>query len=103
MKWPLKRIPKALETLYSGQITSSQFIKPNYPMILHRRSNTVSLIRYLRIGCREKLSPNFFSSILAIPLLACPSFFFFFVLSTLYILFSFNITSLDLLFLLYFV
>ena len=60
MKWPLKRIPKALETLYGGQITSSQFIKPNYPVILHRRSNTVSLIRYLRIGCREKLSPFFF-------------------------------------------
>ena len=79
MKWPLKRIPKALETLYGGQITSSQFIKPNYPMILHRRSNTVSLITYLRIGCREKLSPNFFSSILAIPLLACPSLFFFFL------------------------
>ena len=78
MKWPLKRIPKALETLYGGQITSSQFIKPNYPMILHRSSNTVSLIRYLRIGCREKLSPNFFSSILAIPFLACPALFFFF-------------------------
>ena len=78
MKWPLKRIPKALETLYGGQITSSQFIKPNYPVILHRRSNTVSLIRYLRIGCREKLSPFFFTSILAIPLLACPSLFFFF-------------------------
>ena len=87
MKWPLKRILKALETLYGGQITSSQFIKPNYPMILHRRSNTVSLIRYLRIGCSEKLSPNFFSSILAIPLLFFFFFFFFCIINLIVIVF----------------